>query len=113
MKVFNKEREDTDGNFRIPLKMITDFLKIVISFNFLAGLMLVLFFYIRYQHGRSIFYNYMLMVRKNSTLKVINLFELVAPVVSITILVIIVFTAVFAYYYFKQNNISLAGRRIK
>ena len=93
LKKNRRKRYLIDKEFQ--LFFISDFLKIIISFILLMGLFLVVFYYIKYQFGESIFNNYLLIVKKGETIKVTNMFKIVAPVILVSSLIVVIFIVIF------------------
>ena len=97
LKKNRRKRYLIDKEFQ--LFFISDFLKIIISFILLMGLFLVVFYYIKYQFGESIFNNYLLIVKKGETIKVTNMFKIVAPVILVSSLIVVIFIVIYGIFY--------------
>lgn len=86
-------------NKEFQIGFIYDFLKVVIFFIILMAVLLILFYYFKYQYGESIFNNYLLIVKKGDPIKVTNIFEIVAPVVIISSVIVVAFIWIYGIFY--------------
>ncbi|MBN1898207.1 MAG: methyl-accepting chemotaxis protein [Spirochaetes bacterium] len=84
---------------KFQVHFIIDFLKIVISFVFITGLVSIIYYYFRYQYGESIFESYLLIVKKGETIKYTNHFEIIVPIILISMFTISLFMIVYGVFY--------------
>ncbi len=84
---------------KFQLSFIADFLKTIILFLLLVGVLFIAFHYFKYQHGDSVFNEYLMEVKKGKPIRIINPFEIIFPVITISILITIVFTVIYGIFY--------------
>lgn len=86
-----------DKEFQI--NFIFGFLIVEIFFIIVIGFLFIFIYYFKYQFGESIFNNYLLIVKKGSSLKVTNMFEIVMPIIIVAGIIIGAFTVGYGLLY--------------
>lgn len=84
---------------KFQLYFILDFLKILVGFLLIVGAVFIILYYFKYQHGDSVFNEYLLEVKKGKPIRVINPFEIISPVIAISVLITITFTIIYGIFY--------------
>lgn len=111
MKENNERRRGYLVDKEFQLNFIMEFLRVEILFTLLIGGLFLIIYYFKYQAGESIFNNYLLIVRKGSSIKVTNMFEIIYPIIIVAGIVITLFTIVYGLIY--SHKISGPIYRVK
>ncbi|MBU1078345.1 MAG: hypothetical protein KKH98_13695 [Spirochaetes bacterium] len=84
---------------KFQIHFIADFLKVLVAFLLLVGAIFIIFYYFKYEHGNSVFNEYLLEVKKGKQIRVISPFEIISPIIVISVMITVVFTIVYGLFY--------------
>lgn len=84
---------------KFQINFIIDFIKVMVIFLVFTGALFIIYYYFKYQHGEALFNEYLLEVKKGEPVRVINPFEIVLPVIIISVLLTSIFTIIYGLLY--------------
>ncbi len=96
---------------KFQLSFILKFLSILVIFVLLTGFSIIMIYYIKYQSGKSFFDNYLVIVREGEAIEITNMFDVIAPVMIISSLIIVFFTSIYGLFY--SHKIAVPIYRVK